>query len=98
MFRFHPVFGACVKCQSQYEHLNGTRALQEFPESLQQACQNMDECQCLVLPHHQMKLKLGGGGMVKYGNEGMNVWTEHWNREDCLNCHENEFVCVGACG
>ena len=50
MFRFHPVFGAVAKCQSRYEHLNGTRALQEFPDSLQQAWQNMDEYQCLVLP------------------------------------------------
>ena len=49
MFRFHPVFGAVAKCQSRYD-LNGTRALQEFPDSLQQAWQNMDEYQCLVLP------------------------------------------------
>ena len=98
MFRFHPVFGAVAKCPYQYEHLKGARALQESPDSLQQACQNMDEYQCLVLQHHQMKLKLGAGGMVKHGNEEMNGWAEHSNREDSLNCHESEFACVGDCG
>jgi len=37
MFRFHPVFGAVAKCPYQYEHLKGARALQESPDSLQQA-------------------------------------------------------------